>query len=474
MEGRPGRGLYPFHDDKHPSLVVDRKRQRFICFACGAKGDVIEFVQRIEGCSLRQALEKLGGAAPGRKQEVRPLEAGVRKGAEVTREVPDHGRFLGMLMPYVPEMRELLPTYREFEVGLSPNLVPRPWEMQRNRIVFPIRDKNGVLVGFSARSREEGAKTAKYIHTGSREGFRSSEHLYGLHRAKEQIAATGLVYITEGFKDVVAMHGAGFTNCVGLMGTALSERQVELLWEYGYQAVILPDGDRPGREAARKVAKRLEREGFLVQEIELPEQEDPDSLLRKLGVEGFQEFLMERVRVILPVESLLMSGLLLYPEVRYKEQRLGAFIYDVLRKEELVPECFVHRELLRDLARGEIGSGFREAAERCREKKRREVEEFVEKSPWKLVHSLLELAMIYVEGRVEREIRQLTRRMRQEKNGEKREELLSRLRWRKSQGCEAAKHLRRPGADCFWDRLNGAHYSGACRVLRSVFQQSVN
>ncbi|MCD8260691.1 MAG: CHC2 zinc finger domain-containing protein, partial [Bacteroides sp.] len=196
--GSRGTGLCPFHDDKHPSLTVDTRKQRFICYACVAKGDVIEFIKRIEGCDFKEALEKLEGG------RLRPMatspERVLSRPAPAPIVISDHNRFLKLLMPYVPPCRELIPVYHRFEVGLSPHRIPDGWQAQGNRIVFPIRDEDGVLRGFSARSREEEVKTAKYIHTGSSQRFRSSEHLYGLHFAKKSILETGLVYITEWFK----------------------------------------------------------------------------------------------------------------------------------------------------------------------------------------------------------------------------------------------------------------------------------
>ncbi|MCD8261063.1 MAG: CHC2 zinc finger domain-containing protein [Bacteroides sp.] len=176
-KGDRATGLCPFHDDKNPSLTVYRKKQRFICYACGAKGDVIDFIKQIEKCTTREAFEKLGGKTttldPPKKVEKPELL--------IRKPLPDHTRFLKTLMPYLPENRKLLAVYREFEVGLSLHLVPDPYKAQSNRIIFPIRDESGLLRGFSARSREMLVKTAKYIHTSSEQGLRTSELLCGLY-----------------------------------------------------------------------------------------------------------------------------------------------------------------------------------------------------------------------------------------------------------------------------------------------------
>ena len=166
-------GLCPFHADHHPSLTVDPQKQTFTCYACGEHGDVIAFVQKAEKCSFAEAVEKL-------KVENGELKMNERKVKLVDRNsdakqfstfnsqfsIEKNVQFFSSLLPYACGNSELTPAYLDFEVGISPGMVPKEWYKMRNRIVFPIRDEMGRLIAFAAR-KQSGGKPGdpKYINT---------------------------------------------------------------------------------------------------------------------------------------------------------------------------------------------------------------------------------------------------------------------------------------------------------------------
>lgn len=356
-------GLCPFHADHHPSLVVNSNRKSFVCYACGEKGDVLAFVMRKEGCSFYEALLRLearagilppasgGAAAPTFKKkgassttsrqdkaaspapspslfdserDSLPLDFSdedllpIRKREEevLIREelLRMNGVFLKELERYDPGCEGLGMGYLDFEVGFAPKpAVYRGEKIFRpmlDRVIFPLRDENGLLVGFSARHRtllvpgeKWGKDSPKYINSAASVLFRKGEVLYGLYRSKKAIRRAGYAILVEGYKDVIAMHVAGFEQTVGLGGVELTQGHIGLLEDLCTRVVVLTDGDEPGRKAASKIVTALQAVGFGTLALSLPEGEDPDSLFRSLAAEGLAVF----------IQSLLVPPELLAP-----------------------------------------------------------------------------------------------------------------------------------------------------------------
>ena len=369
-------GLCPFHEDHHPSLIVNPEKQTFHCFACGEHGDAIAFVQKMEHCSFMEAVGKLDIK---RKitHPLPPLERGkvtpnaiyhgeeclmvslspLERGQGVCHLTTKNNFFLSSLLPYACGNSELTPAYLDFEVGQSPVNVPKEWYAMRNRVIFPIRDEAGQLIAFAARRLADGnPDEPKYINTSTAGGYKKSDHLYALNRAKEAIVREGFVFVVEGYKDAIAMHAAGLTNTVALCGTALTGGQVELLKRYTGHLCLLLDGDKPGRDAARKIALSQEAAFSEIQVLYLPEGEDPDSLFRRHGREVFVA-LIDRCRTRPHYsEELLLSACLLYADTYYFFK--GEFclftevIHTILRSDNLLFEHGDYRTILSHLAEG--------------------------------------------------------------------------------------------------------------------------
>ena len=312
--GKLFKGLCPFHDDHHPSLIVDPQKQTFTCYACGEHGDVIAFVQKMERCSFAEATEKLkieNGKLKINKTKAKPVKekSDENKFSIFNSQfsIEKNCKFFSSLLPYACGDSDLTPAYLDFEVGVSPGMVPKEWYKMRNRVIFPLRDEMGGLIGFAARKHPDGnPDEPKYINTSVANGYKKSDHLYGLYRAKEAIAERGLVYLVEGYKDVIAMHAAGFVNTVALCGTVLCDGHIRLLKKYASQAVVLLDGDEAGRKATATAVASLRREGILAVGGELPEGEDPDSLFRSEGKEAFAKFICKMQRNLFASEEMLL------------------------------------------------------------------------------------------------------------------------------------------------------------------------
>lgn len=314
-KGKSLLGLCPFHEDHHPSLAVNPEKQCFTCFACGEKGDVIHFLQKIEGVSFGEAVKLLGGCY--RQQQVMPVTSVTHPLPSLERrkytpdtagKQPDVLSFLHMLTPAASGDSDLTPTWLDFGVGTSPAMVSGEWRVMRNRLVFPIRDEEGLLVGFGARRLTENPDFPKYINSPASELYRKSEILYGLHIARKAIMEKQYAILVEGYKDVLAMHAAGFRNTVALCGTALCDGHIALLKKYTSRVQVMLDADTAGRKASEKAVFLLKMQGIRAYGAELPEGEDPDSLFRLWGKDRFTGYLRKKFVQGSPSEEALLLG----------------------------------------------------------------------------------------------------------------------------------------------------------------------
>lgn len=222
--------------------------------------------------------------------------------------------FLKVLGGYDPQCEGLLKVYVDFEVGGSPwhwsYRGDKLFKGMLDRVVFPLRDVQGVLVGFSARHKSAlpppdgwGKGCPKYINSAGSALFKKRELLYGLHRTAPAIRLRGFAFLVEGYKDVLAMVAAGFGNTAGLCGLEITEGHLDLLAGLCTRVVLLTDGDVRGQAAVPKFEGLLKGAGFGVLSLSLPDGEDPDSLFRQLGAEGLRTL----------IESLLCPPRLLSP-----------------------------------------------------------------------------------------------------------------------------------------------------------------
>ena len=205
---------------------------------------------------------------------------------------------LDLLEAYIPEEEILRETYKKFEVGIAPVALPVSYADMCDRLIFPIRNEQGELVAFAGRYRGETKDTdiRKYINSPDSIIYHKGKLLYGLYQAQEAIREHGFVYITEGYKDVLAMHAAGFCHTVALCGTTLTEEHAVLLGRHTRHAVVMLDGDAAGRVNGVKSARLLVGKGFHVGQILLEPEQDPDSLLRRMTYENFTGYIKSETR----------------------------------------------------------------------------------------------------------------------------------------------------------------------------------
>jgi DNA primase len=299
------KGLCPFHGERTPSFHVHVERGFFYCFGCGAKGDVFDFVMRTQGIEFRDALQLLGERVG---IEVRGAPAGQGRRRDLL-EINEAALawFVGQL-PGTPGAEYLRrrgltgDTVRDWGLGFAPdgwdgllkhmltrgvrdddllaagliteNERGRRYDRFRGRVMFPIRDALGRIVGFAGRLLDDGVP--KYLNTPETALFKKGELLYGLDRARAAIRESGEVVVVEGYMDVLALHQTGFGNAVAALGANLTVEQADLLTRLDAQRVLLAfDADDAGQRAVLAGLEQSVGRRFLVQAVRLPSGKDP-------------------------------------------------------------------------------------------------------------------------------------------------------------------------------------------------------
>ena len=343
--GREHVGLCPFHREKTPSFTVNDDKGFFHCFGCGEHGDVIGFAMRHDGLAFPDAVERLAGeaglAVPARTPEARAearrrdsvrgvLEFAAARfaralarpgGAEGARYLASRGvdeeAIARFRLGWAPASGRALAAELAAEgvaedLARDAGLLRRPddgrpaYDFFRGRVMFPIGDEGGRVVGFGARGLGDAAP--KYINSPESPAFRKGRALYNLAGARRAARDAGAVVAVEGYLDVIALARAGFAHAVAPLGTALTEDQLRALWRLAPEPVLCLDGDRAGRAAAARAAERalpLLAPGRSLAFAFLPEGEDPDSLIARAGAAAMRARLADAV----PLVEVLWRGL---------------------------------------------------------------------------------------------------------------------------------------------------------------------
>lgn len=313
-KGRSLVALCPFHNDSHPSFLISPEKGIAYCFACQKGGDIFSVYQLLEHVDFPQAVnelaEKVGVIVERRAETIVKKDEKERLRQCLEEALIFYRKSLRgeeKAIAYVEKRGIPSAMTEDFELGFAPDgvrilyehLLKRDYEraeilsaglaMQReldgsvidrfrNRLMFPIRDSQGKLLGFGGRTL--GDDPAKYINSAESPLYQKAQVLYGLSRAREAMRVSNAVTIVEGYIDVIACHSVGIKNAVATCGTALTEQQVRLLKRYVKTAVLCLDNDAAGQAAANRAFGMLAPEGFEVRSIVLPSK-DPGDLMKE-------------------------------------------------------------------------------------------------------------------------------------------------------------------------------------------------
>lgn len=355
--GRNYKALCPFHKEKTPSFVVSPEKQLFHCFGCGAGGNVFNFVMRYEGISFQEALRSLaerygieireGVVRPDRYRPyydlnrlaheffraklLHPREGKAARDYLLSRGIsPRIWEAYGL--GYAPNEWEALRAYLEGkggdllvaeELGLVIRGERGLYDRFRNRVIFPIEDYRGRILGFGGRILGEGEP--KYLNSPDSPIYRKGEGLYGIKQARDYIIAKREALVVEGYFDVLSLAQKEVPNVVAPLGTALTVPQLRMLKPLCQRVVFLFDGDEAGRKAAMRAVEFAVEEGVEAEVVILPEGEDPDSFVRSRG-EG--ALLQNRMRAVdFYCRQVLSNYDLSDPEGKYRAiEALSAFL----------------------------------------------------------------------------------------------------------------------------------------------------
>ncbi len=319
--GRVATGLCPFHSEKTPSFTVYPDNQSFYCFGCGAGGDVITFIRRIENLEYVEAVrflaQRAGMAMPEdtRDDGMARLKARV---LELNRTLARfyhsclrgpqgkpgldylHGRGLANQtiirfgLGYAPDSWDTACKYLRSRGFTDDEMVSAAvaargksgglYDSFRNRAIFPIIDLRGNVVGFGGRVMGD-AKGPKYLNSSDTPVFKKSRNLFALNFAKAS-KREGLI-LCEGYMDVIAMHQAGFDNAVATLGTALTSEQSRLIAQYAQGVTLSYDSDGAGQAATRRAVGLLGEVGVKIKVLSITGAKDPDEYIKKFGAERF-------------------------------------------------------------------------------------------------------------------------------------------------------------------------------------------
>ena len=330
--GGTWKACCPFHQEKTPSFSVDQKRQSYKCFGCGEGGNAFSFIMKQQAMDFPTAArflaQKAGVTIPekgGKKGPRGPskerLQGLCLEAANFFRKELLEDKASADARAYIDDRKLNDETAEEFLVGYAPNewekflkyareagyrdeeleatglttvsekTPDRPRDRFRDRIMFPIRDGIGNVIGFSGRILKKDASPAKYINSPETILFKKSRVLFGLDRAKEALVKDRVALVCEGQIDVIRCHQFGVKNAVAAQGTALTVEQATILKRFVDEVVLVLDADKAGINAALRSGENFMGQNLSLKVAKLPEGDDPDTILLNKGKEAFDEII---------------------------------------------------------------------------------------------------------------------------------------------------------------------------------------
>ena len=326
-------GLCPFHGEKTPSFNVRPSHNTYKCFGCGEGGDSINFLMTLEQLTYPEAIRKIA-ARYNIKLEEKAVSQEVREERQVKEALilvnefaqkwyedqlynTDEGKSIGL--SYFKGRGFRRDVMEKFGLGFAPTgrngllnaavaagykeeqleqlgLVRNRKDFFWDRVMFTIHNLQGKPIAFAGRILKKDVKAPKYVNSPESEVYHKSDVLYGLYQARQSVRKLDNVYMVEGYTDVISLHQHGVHNVVATSGTSLTPGQARLVKRQTENVTLLYDGDKAGIKAALRGVDVLLVEGLNVRVVILPDGEDPDSYMQKVGVTAFEEYLTSKRR----------------------------------------------------------------------------------------------------------------------------------------------------------------------------------
>lgn len=379
-------GLCPFHNEKTPSFTVSPEKKIYKCFGCGKSGNVITFLMEILDLSFGDALKELAKRA-GIKLEnfdSKDVKAEVSRKEQLLVAIEQANRFFQIALntqsgyiarTYLANRGYLPYIIQEFQIGYAPagwdllfnelkkkgtppdiiveaGLAKKKetgteeyYDIFRDRIIFPIRNTIGKVVGFGARSIKEEPSQPKYINSPQTTLFDKSKLLFGLFEGRNEVRRQKSAILVEGYADVITLHQAGFRNSIASCGTSLTVEQLNLLTKYCKTIYLAYDSDEAGQNATMRAIRLALPLGFEVLVVILSEGEDPDSFIRKNGSSAFRSLIEKAIGFVeFFIRDAERKDLLGRPAQK------SQLIHSILELINQIPDPIQHDDFLNQLA----------------------------------------------------------------------------------------------------------------------------
>jgi len=377
-------GLCPFHNEKTPSFHVSPAKGIYKCFGCSKGGDSIGFIMEHEKYSYTEALRHLAQKYNIEIEESAPSASYLAEQSEkeslyavtlfaqkfFTNNLlnSDEGKAIGI--SYFKERGFSTQTIEKFQLGYAPNqyhsltndavangytkdvLVKaglsaekdgQVYDRFRERVIFPIHNLTGRVIGFGGRILNSEKSKAKYINSPETEIYHKSNVLYGIWLAKSKIVAEDNCFLVEGYTDVISMHQAGITNVVSSSGTSLTTEQIKLIKRFTSNITIIYDGDPAGIKASFRGISMILEEGLNVQVLMLPQPEDPDSFVKKNGLSYVLDFIKQKT-----TNFILFKTNLLLAEVAHDPVKKANLVTEIIQDISLIPNPVTRSFFIRE------------------------------------------------------------------------------------------------------------------------------
>lgn len=380
-------GVCPFHKEKTPSFIVSPAKGIFKCFGCGKAGDSVRFIMEHEHYSYPEALRFLAQkygiiieerektpeeiVAQNERERMFNINAFAQQYFSDTMHNEEEGRAVGLSyfrergfrdaiiskfqLGYCLNQRDAFIQYAIksgyskdilLKTGLASGNEERMYDRYQGRVIFPIHNLTGKVIGFGARILSGDKTKAKYLNSPESEIYNKSQTLYGIYFAKSEISKLDNCILVEGYADVLSMHQAGIENVVASSGTSLTIEQIRLISRYTKNVTILYDGDDAGIHAALRGTDMILEEGLNVRIVVLPPDEDPDSFVQHNPIEVVRAYIADNARDFISFKTKL-----LLKDAANDPIKKAAVIKDIVNTISVIPDAIYRATYIKECSR---------------------------------------------------------------------------------------------------------------------------
>ena len=380
-------GVCPFHKEKTPSFIVSPAKGIFKCFGCGKAGDSVRFIMEHEHYSYPEALRFLAQkygiiieekerspeemVAQNERERMLNVNSFAQQYFSSTMKNDEEGLAVGMSyfrergfrdaiidkfqLGYCLNQKDAFVQYAVrngyskellLKVGLASGNEERTYDKYQGRVIFPIHNLTGKVIGFGARILSSDKTKAKYLNSPESEIYNKSQTLYGIYFAKNEISRLDNCILVEGYADVLSMHQAGIENTVASSGTSLTTEQIRLISRYTKNITVLYDGDSAGIHAALRGTDMILEEGMNVRIVVLPPDEDPDSFVQHNPIEVVRDYIANNAKDFISFKTQL-----LLKDAQNDPIKRAEVLKDIVGSIAVIPDAIYRASYIKECSR---------------------------------------------------------------------------------------------------------------------------